>query len=970
MASSLSGHLDMAEIYQLLDSTDLSVLEQTTALVRDNLGSVREPWLLHGLVDYYIQSGNIIARNLLCMVRQHQHKMLMNKMDDYLQKVSTRFKALCLFGHIVRSEPIWTPLIISTRPFQTVLKCLQVDTDLPTITSALYTVATLLPKVASQLSTYLHSLFRIYVRLVSWHTLKPAGANEANLIHLHTAVYALFLCLYGMFPCSFIKFLQQYYQPQTSNSSKGGTSEKEKSRIFENSVQPMLDHVRLHPRIITDSSDAEISSDRWRKLEGPEIIADINRISLDATENSAALNISHTTRTSSSDTAPVFALKPRRSHSESDQSGCVESLWSPSVAIGLSTPPPSRKMSPTISSSKLNEPFKFSAEISKVDERPVQEESVASRPSTLSMANVDGFIPNRPHQTASATSTPLKHFLPSLVVSSPSPSIYSSPKNEKDEMRTQNLETKVDSFVVITNEALSDLDTTQANVDNATIITKTEDSSQQSNLIKTKLHILSQSDAGTEGDEAFVDVSCSNIAILDRGGEDAMTLFSPGLQPADGQTVKTTKQQSDHDFEVEVFDSAQKVLNLPNTSRYIEKSPNELLDLHVQLLADAYMKYKDRISIPSNKEMDWRPMIDSSSCTAADAAYLRSQVLQMHCVMLYERHRREQHVLRARKLQRKVYDTEALEETNQNLKFQVGEMEKEIQGLRLTEKVNREKIMDNEKLFNEKEKQLKEKVKCLTSEVKQLKMEKQALNEDHQTVKNECQLMRSEHGHLKSKLFESEQLLMRSTVNKKLLDDLQFKVTNLESELTEARELNCSADVRVRNAEAQAKAEIAEAKLLSNLYAREETHLKEKTDLFQTKVDFLTAQVKQLQSDVNKKEDFLVEQKKYLEDVKSLARVQIHAMEAKYTAQRHISQRLEIQVLELYSKLSAMEGEMTIRERTHLGSAPRSIEALSAIQAEGQHHHILGSSPQLSPPIRSSGHLSDAKQWSQRKQGM
>uniref|UniRef100_F6ZQG8 Hamartin n=1 Tax=Ciona intestinalis TaxID=7719 RepID=F6ZQG8_CIOIN len=949
MASSLSGHLDMAEIYQLLDSTDLSVLEQTTALVRDNLGSVREPWLLHGLVDYYIQSGNIIARNLLCMVRQHQHKMLMNKMDDYLQKVSTRFKALCLFGHIVRSEPIWTPLIISTRPFQTVLKCLQVDTDLPTITSALYTVATLLPKVASQLSTYLQSLFRIYVRLVSWHTLKPAGANEANLIHLHTAVYALFLCLYGMFPCSFIKFLQQYYR---------GTSEKEKSRIFENSVQPMLDHVRLHPRIITDSSDAEISSDRWRKLEGPEIIADINRISLDATENSAfsaALNISHTTRTSSSDTAPVFALKPRRSLSESGEfcdlcspfqnfgevlkcgfnrillfyERCVESLWSPSVAIGLSTPPPSRKMSPTISSSKLNEPFKFSAEISKVncaktvsfsfihqyshfssnvDERPVQEESVASRPSTLSMANVDGFIPNRPHQTASATSTPLKHFLPSLVVSSPRnvklfyklaairnkiiylwkctsfpPNInYSSPKKEKDDMKNQNLETKVQ-----------------------------KDSSQPSNLIKTKLHILSQTDAGTEADEAFVDVSCSNIANC--GGEDAMTLFSPGLQPADGETVKTTKQQSkaylngnlrrsDHDFEVEVFDSAQKVLNLPNTSRYIEKSPNELLDLHVQLLADAYMKYKDRISIPSNKEMDWRPMIDSSSCTAADAAYLRSQVLQMHCVMLYERHRREQHVLRARKLQRKVYDTEALEETNQNLKFQVGEMEKEIQGLRLSEKVNREKVrfrlvllniktyvinecynycllqmMDNEKLFNEKEKLLEEKVKCLTSEVKQLNMENQALNEglcitdnlvdavttgllDHQTVKNECQQMR-------------KQLLMRATVNNKLLDDLQFKrpsatiikVTNLESELEEAREHFM------------------------------QTHY--------TKVDFLTAQVKQLQSDVNKKEDFLVEQKKYLEDVKSLARVQIHAMEAKYTAQRHISQRLEIQVLELYSKL-------------------------------------------------------------------
>jgi len=47
---------------------------------------------------------------------------------------------------------------------------------------------------------------------------------------------------------------------------------------------------------------------------------------------------------------------------------------------------------------------------------------------------------------------------------------------------------------------------------------------------------------------------------------------------------------------------------------------------------------------------------------SAEVMYLRSQVLQMHCAMLYERHRREQHALRARKLMRQVYDTSAMEE--------------------------------------------------------------------------------------------------------------------------------------------------------------------------------------------------------------------------------------------------------------------------------------------------------------------
>ena len=44
------------------------------------------------------------------------------------------------------------------------------------------------------------------------------GANEANLIHVHAAVYALFLCLYGMYPCYFMKYLQQYFQSGSKGS--------------------------------------------------------------------------------------------------------------------------------------------------------------------------------------------------------------------------------------------------------------------------------------------------------------------------------------------------------------------------------------------------------------------------------------------------------------------------------------------------------------------------------------------------------------------------------------------------------------------------------------------------------------------------------------------------------------------------------------------------------------------------------
>ena len=48
-------------------------------------------------------------------------------------------------------------------------------------------------------------------------------------------------------------------------------------------------------------------------------------------------------------------------------------------------------------------------------------------------------------------------------------------------------------------------------------------------------------------------------------------------------------------------------------------------------------------------------------------------------------------------------------------------------------------------------------------------------------------------------------------------------------------------------------------------------------------------------------------------------------MEAKYNAQKHICQRLEIQVMELFSRLSAIEGEMAVGDHTRQSSMPRSI---------------------------------------------
>jgi len=41
-----------------------------------------------------------------------------------------------------------------------------------------------------------------------------------------------------------------------------GTSDTVRPRVFENSVLPMLNQVRLHPRLVTDSTELEASNEK------------------------------------------------------------------------------------------------------------------------------------------------------------------------------------------------------------------------------------------------------------------------------------------------------------------------------------------------------------------------------------------------------------------------------------------------------------------------------------------------------------------------------------------------------------------------------------------------------------------------------------------------------------------------------------------------------------------------------------
>jgi hypothetical protein len=58
-------HLDPADFFNLLESNQLSVVEDIKSLIHDHLNSTKEAWLVQGLFDYSMSKDSLRARSFL-----------------------------------------------------------------------------------------------------------------------------------------------------------------------------------------------------------------------------------------------------------------------------------------------------------------------------------------------------------------------------------------------------------------------------------------------------------------------------------------------------------------------------------------------------------------------------------------------------------------------------------------------------------------------------------------------------------------------------------------------------------------------------------------------------------------------------------------------------------------------------------------------------------------------------------------
>ncbi|XP_010008866.1 PREDICTED: hamartin isoform X1 [Nestor notabilis] len=363
----------VGELLSMLDSPILGVLEDITAAFKDNLICDRGPMLVNNLVDYYLETNSQQALHILSTLQEPHDKHLLDKINEYMGKAATRLPTLSLLGHVIRRQPSWKHKLSQAPLLLSLLKCLKTDTDVVVLTTGVLVLITMLPMIPQSGKQYLHDFFGIFGRLSAWCLQNPGHVAEIYLVHLHASVYALFHRLYGMYPCNFVSFLRSHY------------SMKENLETFEEVVKPMMEHVRIHPELVTGSKDHELDPRRWKRLETHDVVIECAKISLDPAEASyedGYYSVSrklctslkhHQTDPSASyyiDTQSSYGTStpystPRLTLSQmpgqlpqilSSQSVRLSTepqqvtIWSPSAVCGMTTPPTSPGVVPSDSS--------------------------------------------------------------------------------------------------------------------------------------------------------------------------------------------------------------------------------------------------------------------------------------------------------------------------------------------------------------------------------------------------------------------------------------------------------------------------------------------------------------------------------------------------------------------------------------------------------------------------------------------
>uniref|UniRef100_A0A7N6AI81 TSC complex subunit 1b n=1 Tax=Anabas testudineus TaxID=64144 RepID=A0A7N6AI81_ANATE len=911
---------NVGDLLPLLETSDLHQLEEIRGLINEQLSTERGSMLLNGVVDYFLETNSAQAMHILSSVREPHDKHLLDKMNECMTKQACRLPTLTLLGHVVRKQPSWIHKIARYPLLLSLLKCLKTDADVVVLITGVLVLITLLPMIPQAGKQHLWEYFDIFGRLASWNLKNPGHVSEVYLIHLHASVYSLFHRLYGMYPCNFVSYLRSHY------------SMKENMETFEEVVKPMLEHVRIHPELVTGTKDHELDPTRWKKYEIHDIVIECAKVSLDPKEASCEEGYA----TMPENFYPQIHLRPQ--DCTSSPYADLHSSYGQQTSNTCETEYTGGKGTPASSTPATSSP-----------------------PPTLS----DDF--------------PIISLPASTVQSSPPRKVCSL--SAKFMMGSYHLWIYLFFIFCVTElQIANDCDCSSAvhcfseSAITEELLKLTEEKQELSALrgfdspfyrttetltgspIRDTHNVVSTPDkaeitASTSGADSFTPIDHhlhrSPSAPDDEVGKFGM--FSPS--PC-SKTPAPVPYESFFDLALPRAASlfvGQKTLEAVRKADGEEEgvvaaSPLEVLDRLVQQGSDAHDKVLKKLPLPS-KSADWTHF--GGSAPLDELHTLRSQLLLLHNQLLYERYKREQHAVRNRRLLRRIINATALEEQNNAMKDQLNLQSVDILSLRESLQVEQQRYRQ---LWDDRETV----VTRLHSQIRQLQQSRDdyyTKNQELQIKLQECQKrmdeLEAELQRANNKVCHTGHLLNQMTIKLSNSESTQQQMSFLNKQLLLLGEAHKLSMQELHHAGAD---NTKEAQMLQVSYRKEVETLRQSLLVQGQKLEAAQQRVTELETHLSKKEHLIAEQKKFLEDVKCQAKAELQASDSRYQAQRRIAQLLQTELLQLYSRVE-MEAPASavVSSLGMVPDGPNKAHTNEEVDSRPPHDSPRGNGSTLSP---------------------
>lgn len=374
------------------------------------------------------------------------------------------------------------------------------------------------------------------------------------------------------------------------------------------------------------------------------------------------------------------------------------------------------------------------------------------------------------------------------------------------------------------------------------------------------------------------------------------------------------------------------------SEKSVRFSPYEMLDKYIEQASYSYEHDGKRGKVQSLEN---------------EIKILREQLGLVHLHLQYERHRREVHAFRNRRLLGESRNIKALEEHNSALRDQVSLLQKDIEHLN-------DELNSKKKDFNDREKELQEVVsywheQCLVSQEgnKTLRSRNEVVQRELTAQVKRTAEVTAAHQRTEADLFQLDAEMGVALERASLGERLRAELEHTQRELLLAGEVN----QRFRERLAQwplIEHRHEEAKLMTEAYHEE---IRSYALQLENKCAFIEAQkahVQELENASQQRDELCASQKRMLKEVKDRYEEELSAVESKYKTQCAVNRCLEERILELWQRVETLaSNNRGARAAHHSPDTSSCHEAGVTDRAGGVATGGLGS-PHSSSPLSAS----------------